>query len=137
METCIHPDSVNWARLNAVSTINTKKSVDLVPLWELFNAWIFVLTRFDVNTSSWTRRRAEETGGTLDITVVVERETVPPTIARRVCPTLIRVLNGDTGTFLELHAEEFERVKPKVFKQFTIGNRETFEDLNYIDLLKE
>jgi hypothetical protein len=137
MKACIHPDSVDWARLNAVSTVDTEKGVDLVPLRELLNGWIFVFTRFDINTSSWTRRRAEEARGTLHISISIERETMPSTIAGGIRSTLIGVLNGDTGTFLKLHAKKFKRMKPQVLEQSSVGDRETFEDLNYVDPLKK
>jgi hypothetical protein len=51
--------------------------------------------------------------------------------------TLIGILNSDTWPLLKLYPKELEGVQPKIFEQLSVGNRETFEDLNHINLLEE
>jgi hypothetical protein len=96
-----------------------------------------VLTRLDVDASSGTRGRAQETRGALHISVVIERETMTTAIASGISSSLVRILNSDTRSLIDLYAEELERMKPKVLKELSVGDGEAFEDLHNVDPLKK
>jgi len=57
----VHPYSVNRASLDAISTINAKKSIDFVAKGEFFNLWIVVLCCLNVNAAAWAGRSTKKT----------------------------------------------------------------------------
>ena len=132
MQSGVHPNGVNRARLNTVPAVNTEQGVDLVTLWKLLHVWIFVLTRLNVDTSSGARRRAQEAGGALHVAVIIEGKTVTSAIPGWVGPTLVRILDGYAWTFFKFHPKELQRVEPQILEQLTVGDGETFEDLKMI-----
>jgi hypothetical protein len=96
-----------------------------------------MFTRFDVDTTSWTRGRAEETGRTLYIAVVVEGQTVAATISSRIRATRVWILNRDSRRLRRFNAKRIEGMKPQILKELSIRDGKTFEYLYDVYTLQE
>ena len=137
MNAGVHPDSVNGASFYAVAAVDTKKRIDLIAMREFFNLRIAVLSCFNVDTARRASGSAQETRSAFHVSVLFKREAMPPSIACRIGPTLVGVLNASGGRNIAAQSEKMKAVESKISHQLTKREAYAFCDLNQVEAFQE